>query len=423
MRFDPRAFLSGILFFLTLGTAQAQFVQYTTPGGPAERPESRKDEIDEEMRTARFRLGPVRVVPVFGVHDVAYQRSVRGPVETPADITATVEAGVRAYLRTGPKMVWRLQAVPEYVWWRKETSRRHLNGRYEAGAFGFFNRLTVEALGGRVEEQGIAHPEVLRLVNTGQTYARLGTELELTGALSLFAAGSLTEQDHLPDEAADSLERALEALDREERVTRAGVRWRRRNGLSVGLGVERSQTDFTLEGLDRSNAGTAPVLEVTLDRRRLFAEVNVAARSLEARAGSAFVPYDGVTGSAAVRLSPNDGLAWTVYGGRNLVYSILPAYAYLNDDRLGTSLQARLGKDLITRVFVETGSDDFTAFSAAAPRRSDDVFSYGGQITWNLWGVAEASLNAARTEIDSNLPVFDRSFSTVGFTISLSREL
>ena len=53
MRFNPRAFLAGILFFLSLGPAQAQFIPYTTPGGPAERPRPLKDVFEEEMMQRR----------------------------------------------------------------------------------------------------------------------------------------------------------------------------------------------------------------------------------------------------------------------------------------------------------------------------------------------------------------------------------
>lgn len=427
MRFDLRAplraFLAGILFFLPFATAEAQFIQYTPPGGPESRPESRKEEIDRIMEEARFRLGPVRVVPVFGLRDVAYQRSVTGPVETPSDVTATVEAGLHAYVHTGPKVVWRAQAVPEYVWWREQTERRNLNGRYDLSAFGFFNRLTAEVGATRNEEQQIFHPEVLRRVSARQDDGRAAVEVQVSGALSAFAAARLMRQDSLAGEDADPQAAALELLDREERSSRVGVRWRRREGLSVGLGVERSETDFEGGVLDRSNEGTSPVLEVLWDRPRLFVQADVASRSLEAREGAAFVPYDAVTGSVSVRVEIQHSFNVTAYSSRNLVYSVTPGYAYLDDVRLGAALQAQLGDRMQTRVFAETGSNDFTAFTAAAPERDDDLSSYGGQIGWNLGNLFQLSLQALRIEIDSNLPELDRSYSSVGLSVGLLRGL
>jgi len=417
-----RAFLAGILFFLPFATAEAQFIQYTPPGGPEERPESRKEEIDRIMEEAPWHLGPVRVAPVFGLRDVAYQRSITGPVESPSDITATVEAGLHAYVHTGSKVIWRAQVVPEYVWWREQSERRNLNGRYDLSAFGFFNRLTAEIGATRNEEQQVFHPEVLRRVSARQDDARAAAEVRVSGALAAFASTRLMRQDSLAGEDGDPQAAALESLDREELSTRVGVRWRRHNGLSVGLGVERSEAEF--EGdLDRSNEGTSPVLEVIWDRPRLYAQVDVASRSLEAREGSAFVPYDAVTGSASLRIEIRRTLSTTVYSSHNLVYSITPGYAYLDDRRLGASFQALLGDSVQTRVFAETGSNDFTAFTAAAPARNDDLFSYGGQIGWTLRNLFQVSLQALRTEIDSNLPGFDRSYTSVGLTVGLSRGL
>jgi hypothetical protein len=420
MRLDLRAFLAGTLLFLALGTAEAQFRQYTPPGGPEAPPESRREKVEREMEEARFRLGPVRIVPLFGLSDVAYQRSLSGPVETPSDVNATVEAGVRAYLRTGPKVVWNAQVAPQYVWWRKQSEQRRVNGRYDATLFGFFNRLTAELNAGREQEQQIYHPEVLERVNARQDRGRLAAEVELTGALSAFAVASLARQKSLADEAAEPRTAALELLDREERVARVGLRWRRKDGLAVGLGVERSEVDFEKSALDRSNSGIAPVVEVLYDRPRLFVQADVAARSLEARQGAAFLPYDRVTGHAAVGLRTLRVLTWSVYGSRNLVYSLASDHAYLDDDRLGTALQIRVIRDLATGAFVETGRNRYTAFGPEVPERNEDVSSYGGQIGWNVRGLIQVSLQAVRTEIDSNLPDLDRSYSSVGVSVRLA---
>jgi hypothetical protein len=423
MRFDQRAFLSGILFLLFFGTAEAQFNQYTPPGGPADRPESRKQEIERVMKEARYHLGAIRIVPLFTVKDVAYERTISELGDTPSDLTATVGAGLRGYLRTGPKLFWRAEAFPQYVWWREVASRRRLNGRYEAGVYGFFNHLTVEADAGAVDEQHIAHPEVLTPVSTRQTFGRLATELRLTGKLSAFATFGVTGQDQLGVGESDPVADELAVLDRDERVLRAGLRWRRGDRLLVGLGVERSRADFDRPTFDRSNEGTSPALELQLDGSRLDIQMDVAARSLQAQEGAAFVPYDKVTGRGAVSYAMGRGLSWSVYGSRDLVYSLEPSYAYLDDERLGMSFQVAAGDTLATRLFVETGTNSYTPFSAATPRRDDDLFSYGGQIRWGLWRFFDLSFHALHTEVDSNLPGFDRGYNTVGVTLGLTRGL
>ncbi|HEY4590640.1 MAG TPA: hypothetical protein VII86_15545, partial [Thermoanaerobaculia bacterium] len=131
-----RASLTLILCLVALSGADragAQSIfEYTPPGGPEEKPESRQQELEHQVETARYHLGPVRVAPWATLRDIAYVRSLftSSGVEQPADVTATVGAGFRAYLPNGAKATWIAQVLPEYVWWQKEVERRQLNGRY-----------------------------------------------------------------------------------------------------------------------------------------------------------------------------------------------------------------------------------------------------------------------------------------------------
>src|SRR4029077_7398342 len=124
------------------------------PGGPAEKPVSRREAIDSEVAQARYHLGVVRIAPWLELRDVAYVRSLfsSGVQSSPSDFTATVGAGFHAYLRNTPKVTWSLGVLPEYVWWQRKTERRRLNGHYKLGVQGYFNRLTVEASGGREQQ-------------------------------------------------------------------------------------------------------------------------------------------------------------------------------------------------------------------------------------------------------------------------------
>lgn len=418
MRLRIRALLVG-MFFLTSGTVAAQLTQYTLPGEPEERPDSRREEMERQLEEARYRLGPVRIAPWFGLRDAAYVRTLFATgTEPPADFTATVGAGLRAYLRTGRKVVWSAQALPEYVWWQEQEDRRRLNGRYGFGFHGFFNRLAVETIVEREEVQRIVTPEIPQPSNVRLQSARLLGEVELTGAMFAFATASVNEQTSLADEEEDPRLQALGLLDREDRAARIGVRWRPREAWMLGLGVERTESDFEDEALDRSNSGTSPILEFKYNRRRFLAQADLAVRSLEAREGSQFLAFDGVTGNAAVSFRPGGLQAW-IYGNRDILYSLSPGYAYLTDERLGVALSVRLGRRTQVRSFAEAGTDDYTAFSPAEPRRSDDVVSFGGGFSISLWGPVALEVQAVRSEFDSNLPGGDRTYTAAGTTINL----
>ncbi len=409
-----------LILCLLAGEAGAQFLQYTPPGGPPEEAESRQKQIEKEVEEARFHLGVVRVTPWAALRDVAYVRNLFASGTTPPnDFTATAGLGFRAYLRNGPKATWRAQVLPEYVWWRKQTERRQLNGRYSLGFHGFFNRLTLEVQAGRQQQLQIVTPEVPVPVSSRVDGGEILTEVRLTGALFAFAAASVNQQDNLVDDVGDPRLEELKGLDREERILRTGLRWQPRTQWSVALGAERSQAEFDHDALDRSNSGTSPQAEIRFDGRRLHFQSNVAARSLEARRGAAFVPYDKVTGNAALALGTPRRLSATLYGSRGLVYALSSSYAYLDDERVGLALSLGLGRRLSSRLFAESGSNTYTAFEAGTPRRRDDVSSYGASLTFALpWNLG-VGLQALRSEYDSDLPGADRTYTTVGTTVTL----
>jgi hypothetical protein len=424
MRLKIRASMTLILCLTALcwmaESAGAQFLQYTPPGGPREQPESRQEQLARELREARYHLGPVRLAPWATLRDVAYVRSiVAAGAKTPNDLTATAGAGFRAYLRNGPKATWSAQVLPEYVWWRRQPERRQLNGRYLLGFSGFFNHLTVELKAGRQQQLQIVTPEVPVPVSSRSDGGELLAELRITSALSAFAAVALSRQHNVVEGTRDPLTGELRLLDRDERMVRTGLRWRPSAPWTVGLGVERSETDFLRGELDRSNSGTAPVAEVRYQGRRIGFQADVADRSLRASQGSEFVPYDGVTGSAALALQPRRRLGGSLYASRNLEYSIAPAYAYLLDERLGVALNLNFGQRTQSRLFVEGGSNDYTPFAGAQPRH-EQVSSYGGSLTFDLGHGLALGLQGVRSRFGSNSAAGDRTYTSVGATINLT---
>ena len=244
-------------------------------------------------------------------------------------------------------------------------------------------------------------------------------EVELSHSFFVFTAVQLRREKNLVDDLADPRLAALSLLDRDERIERAGLRWRPRRRWSIGLGAERSQVDFDRAVPDRSSSGTAPLAELAYEGRRVRFQANVADRSLTAARGAAFVPYDKLTGDAAAFLGVGGKLSWTLYASRNLVYALSSSYAYLTDDRLGLAATVGLGGRMQTRLFVETGTDDYVAFSPSAPRRQDDVFSYGASVTFRIARNLSLGLQGLRTKFDANVPGGDRTYTSAGTTINL----
>lgn len=401
--------------------ATAQFAQYTPPGGPEGRPESRQERLDSAMEEARWHLGPVRVDPWFGVKDVGWVSSLSGEEgQGTSDLSATAGAGLRAYLPTGPKVVWAAHFLPEYVWFKDHHRLRDVNGRYGLGFFGFFNHLQLEATATRTRQLGIVTSEFLDRINARADEVSLAGELRLVGGLYLFAATREAKSDNLGDQPAGPGRPDFNLLDRTERVSRAGLRFRTRSGWAVGAGVEHSQVDFEQAGADRSNSGSSPVLVISSPLGgRLYLGLDLAYRSLKPRGEAAFVPYDGLTGSVQVSLGrPRSRLQLSLYGDRNVVYALGAPYSYFNADRVGAAVGAPLGSRLSARLFAETGRDRYVALEPGFAR-TDDVTAFGGGLTMGLYRSARLILGADRQEITSDVAGAGRAVTVIRAGITL----
>ncbi|HVR09983.1 MAG TPA: hypothetical protein VMW75_18205 [Thermoanaerobaculia bacterium] len=417
-------FVSGVLLFLVAVSAGAQFAEYTAPGGPAGRPIDHRADLAQKVASARLRLGPLRVAPEISLKDVEYVRNLLGAAfsSTPSDFTATASGGFRAYLPTGSNVTWTGYALPEYVWWQKEKDRRQLDGLYGVVLDGFWNRLTVQAKAGSNAQQQVLTAEVPSLTSARIEHGEASVDLRLTGAISAFVSGGLQRQRELGDPRKDPFVALLAQLDRDETVERAGLRWRPGNWL-VGLGAEHSDVTFANRqpgALDRSNSGTAPVLELSRQHGRLFFDADVAQRSLTAKQGSEFVKFDKPTGHITVSYEIVRPVELFAYVNRNLVYSLLPGYSYFDDLRHGASLHLQLGRRARASVFGETGSLGYTAFSSSVARRSDKLTSYGGALTYDLLPGAVFGLQGSSTRYASNLPGGGRTLAVLGFNVTLA---
>jgi hypothetical protein len=426
MRRLTRSCSATLLSLFVASSAWAQFTEYTTPGGPEGRPIDRKGELEKEAQSARFSLGALKIAPALELKDVDYVKNLLGSAgdANPTDFTATVAGGARFYLPAGSKAMWTAYALPEYVWWQKESDRRRFDGLYGAGFDGFFNRLTLRLTAGSDTQQQILTAELPTLTSARIDHVAATVEVAATSTLSPFVSGEITRQTNLAS-AGDPTALELDELNHEERVERAGLHWRPAPGWLVGAGAEHSDVTFDdhLPGVpNRSNSGTAPVLELSREHGRLFFEVDLAQRSLSATQGSSFAHYDKTTGHITVSYEITPTTEVFVYANRNLVYSLLPDYSYFDDLRHGVALHVKLGARAKVSGFGETGSLGYTQIAGATgtPERHDDLVSFGGAFSFDVARGAVVSLVGSSTRFTSNLPGLARSINTLGLNLNLA---
>ncbi|HVS62096.1 MAG TPA: hypothetical protein VMT85_01205 [Thermoanaerobaculia bacterium] len=401
--------------------SSAQFDQYTQTGGPDPVVVDPREALEEAVEEARWRFGGLRVDPWIGIRNVGYVDSG----DAGDQLSGSGGLGFRAYLPNGPKVIWAAHVLPEYTWLEDSSARSRVNGRYGVGLFGFFNRLTVEALATRQEALDIVSTEIQQRVNARSEGLRLLAELRLAGSINLYVSGSSTTIENLleDEERLDPGIAPFDLLDRDEEVLRGGFRYRSRGDWLIGLGVEDSTVDFDDSSFDRSNSGTSPFVELAIPGRRIAIDVDLVLRELEPDGLSEFVPFDDVTGSLSLviggersRLSP------ALYARRELVYT-LGAASYLLDERFGVRGGLPIGRRFAVRAFLETGTNDYTGVTG--PERNDDVAAYGGDLAIQVASRLALSIGYSTEEFESNLPGLDRTIDVLraGVTFGASRGL
>ncbi len=397
--------------------AMAQFVQYTPPGALGTSQVSSQEDFEKAMKEARWQMGPLRLSPWYALRDFGYVDNVFGSSDNPkSDYTATVGAGLRGYL--GSKATLAFHALPEYVWWADLENRRRLGGRYGAGLFGYFDRLSLETEATSSNLQEYISSEVEQPVGIERRRGAAAIELEFVTHLAVFASGALEEWRYDDTDVGGPQGARLLLLDRTENVYRGGLRYGLTKSFTLGAGVEYSDVLFARTEYDRSNKGVAPLVELNYTRTRFMVDFSAAYRSLEPTGDSIFLPFEGATGRFSFGWRPGSRLSFQVYGSRNLVYSLYLGSTYYLDDRLGVGVAVPLGWRILARAYYERGKNDYVMLESSDNQRLDDLSSYGGSAEIELGEKVRFYLGLSRQSYESNLDLGNRSIFRFQFGIT-----
>ncbi len=405
--------------------AAAQFVQYTAPGTLLQPTESRAEAARRRAEEARWSLGKLRLAPEFGLADVGYIDNVYDTAQGAAsesDFRGTARAGLEAFLHLGPETILSLWGRPSYVWWQEQKELREIEVSYGTGLFADLNRLDLELVAERVEEQGYANDELR--VPLELATDRLGGRftLDFRGPFGLFGGAGLTKVELPEATPVGATPIALSPLDRDEVLYDLGLTYELANGFQVGLGVERSEVDFDDDPGGRSNKGTSPLLSLHFAGNRADFDVRAALSRIDYDS-AALAESEEVTGAlrSAWLLGTRSDL--TLYASRQLVYSVLDAGAVLTSGvyGLGAGWGRLEGEDPSPRVtlFAENGENRYEETGGGLTGRQDDLLAWGATVAFPLRRLATLELGWIESEVDSNLDSFDRSYSTIrtAFTV------
>lgn len=411
---STRAVVSAAASFAFAAAAAAQFVQYSDPGTLANRSIPTKEGLEKAMEETRWNLGPVRLAPWFAIKDVMYNNNVFGATDDPvSDVTATVGAGLHAYLPVGPKLVVGAVVLPEYVWWNDLENLRGTYGRYGGGLFGYFNRLTVEVQAFDIEDQGYVSSEFIRPVGISEKRGSANLEIRVFERLWLIGRASESRWRHDPMSEDPSGAQYL-LLDRDERNVGGGLRYTWSEAFSIAVGAAKLDSTFVRELRDRSNSGTTPFLEVTVSGKRWWGAATISRPDLTAKEGSRFVAFRDTAGRMQLAWRPSGKAEIQLYGQRALSYAVSLDSQYSYNNRVGVALQGNVGWRTVGRVFWETGTYRYIAAEGSpVPSHDEDVTSYGGLASMNVGRNITLSVQVSREDYAAPAPHPDRSMTRI----------
>ncbi|MCA1732853.1 MAG: outer membrane beta-barrel protein, partial [Acidobacteria bacterium] len=153
------------------------------------------------------------------------------------------------------------------------------------------------------------------------------------------------------------------------------------------------------------------------DRPQFFVNLVGGQREGTPANGSSFPEYSTFTGSYFMQYRLTAPIDVEVFGGRDVAYAIGANDPYYFETRNGGALRFQLGRTLSTRIFGESGTNDYTELPGNP--REDDVTRVGASLSVPVWRTLALTVTAAQDDYESNIPGFDRSVLRWGATVGL----
>jgi hypothetical protein len=98
-------------------------------------------ELEQRIKEAAFRLGPLRIKTVLYLREFGYDNNVfRTPSNPVKDFTLTAGPGFQIYLPVSKKIVFSIYESPQYVYFRETKRERTWNNYFNGQAHFAFNR-------------------------------------------------------------------------------------------------------------------------------------------------------------------------------------------------------------------------------------------------------------------------------------------
>ena len=401
---------------LALAGSSSLQAQYNSPVGKGSNDHiPSKEGLDKAYKQSRWSIGPFRAQPWIGVKNaslVTLQTQQGDELLETEDFTITVGAGLRGYMRTSPKLVLAVHALPEYVWWQDTQDKRSLNGRYGIGIFGFFNRLKLEISSRRSERQDLFSTEVQQLTSLRREVSRIGAEVEVARGIQVYARAQFQDIGSKGDD----LE-LFDALNRSEDSVLIGAKAKSPRGFELDLGYKETEIDFENQARPLSSESSSILLDLGYRSKKLDGTLSFEQLQLDPQGASILESIEEQIGNVELTWKPNRSLEFVIFSRRDLTYSISSSSTHLISDRLGLTTRL-LGNRSSLELSYSDGQDDF---EGGGSQRIDDVTELRATLRLPIGDMLTVAIHGSSFDYDSNNNAFDREFSSYGMSLDLGK--
>lgn len=400
-------------FALSLGAPA--LAQISTDVPPASRTLPAAEQVEQEMATARLRLGPLRLLPFFTLSNVGWTNNALVTSEgTVDDYTASVSAGTKLVVPFGQKLFLRGTLAPSYDWYYRTESLRSFGGVYSGELLALFNRMTLGGGGGYEQSIRAVSSEVARDVLRTTTTGFAKGEVEVLRRLSVFGGlGAATYQQEDSTTPTPGLD-PVSSLDRTETAWRLGVRYAFSSTVSLGLMGEEVRTRFVTNSDAQDNDVQGAVLVARYDRERFYLEGTVGVREGKPVTPNDYYPeFQTVTYGYFASYFVTRPFEVQVLGSRRPVASLFLDNPYYFETLNGVALRYAVGRRVSLHVEGSLGSNRYVnpvlvTATGEIVTRIDDVARYGGGFDFAISRAVKVGLTASQERYDSNIDYYDR---------------
>jgi hypothetical protein len=400
--------------------------QISSEEAPRARTLPLREQLKWENENAPYRLGSVKVRPLFELRDFGYNNNVFGTeTNKVGDFTATVSAGVNVLQPLGQKMALQGTAVPEYTWYEKLVGRRSFGGAYSASLLGLFNRMTLEGGGGYLSQVTLINSESEQAAIQTRTNGLARVEVDVLQYVSLFAGFDAVKTGYNYKGFTEDGSNPIGLLDRTEWAWRGGIRYRFSGQVGIGMQVEKTRAEFVREGDNRNNDSTGYLLVARYDRPRFYLDASGGYREGKGRDSAAPSLYPGYrTGTYSFFASyfVTREVELQVYGHRRPLDSYFLDNPYYFETRNAAAVQVALGQRVAVRGFVSIGPNSYPTEVFVGTNlvvRKDDVTEFGGGVLFRFYRNVAVSVGGSQARYTSNIDGLTRSVLRISTGMSL----